>query len=839
MIESLEKINLEFENNYQDIFNTPKLAQKYLNKRSDIFDELIVDEFLKRKLEKDFAIVALGGYGRKELFPSSDIDLSIIQLNKKTEKIDDIKDFIGWLWTLNVKIGHSVRTIKDIDTITKSDLKEFTSYLSNRIIYCNKNKINYLRQNLKKISSNWNKAKFFKAKKLEQQRRYQSFDSTEFSLEPDLKESPGCLRDFQTALWILEHCFEIEKLEDCIRTKLFKKTEIENVKRSYGHIKSLRFILNLNGNSNRISFENQLLLAKKSKLKSSKKSSAVEKFMRAFFLHASNLSDFNELVFQAYEDQLTILKRPYSRDFYVFKDRLGISDRIDLVDKPEFILESLIKVGKLKKINGLDFKSIKKIQSALTKINPNYFLTPKAGNQFIEILKSTTNLSTILKKLKQLGLLRLLIPEFGEIEGQMQFDMFHIYTVDEHTFKVVRSMRQMQIGKVDEALKIEHELINKLPKIELLYLAGIFHDLGKGKGGNHSEIGEKIVNQFCERLNFSIHDTELLCWLVKNHLLMSSVSQKADVHDLETIENFIKQVDTTEKLNYIYMLTINDIRGTNPNIWNSWKHDLLKQLFMSSRKKLNLDERQSNDSIIKERKLSSIESIPGAKDEFLIKVWNQLSNAYFSKYQIQQLSDQAKTIASSEGKTSILIKSRKNLIEIFIFTPNQPGLFFKTVQSFEHLSIETIDSDIHTTDDGLYALNTFICRHKILGGNLIQRDIQNIQKKIIAAIDSENPKSVTKAKPKTKKVFEYQTKVHITDSSIKNISLITLETLDKPNLLSEVAKIFLDHGVSIDSARITTLGEKVEDNFTVSDEKTKSAISKNKAQQIQKKLKSL
>ena len=481
MIKPLEKINLEFEKNFQAIFNTPKLTQKYLNQRSDIFDELIIDEFLKRKLENDFAIVALGGYGRRELYPSSDIDLSIIQLTKKTKKIDDVKDFIGWLWTLKVKIGHSVRTIKDIDKITKSDLKEFTSYLSNRVIYCHRNNINDLNQNLKKISSNWNKTKFFNAKKLEQQRRYQSFDSTEFSLEPDLKESPGCLRDFQTALWVLEHCFEIEKLEDCIKIKLFKKIEIKNVKKSYDHIKSLRYILNLNNHSNRISFENQLLLAKKSKLKSSKKSSAVEKFMRTFFLHASNLSDFNELVFQAYEDQLTILKRSYSRDFYIFKDRLGISDRINLVKKPEFILESLKKVGKLKKINGLDFKSIKKIKSALSQIDPNYFLSPQAGNQFIDILKSTTNLSTILKKLKQLGLLRLLIPEFGEIEGQMQFDMFHIYTVDEHTFKVVRNMRQMQIGKVDEALKIEHELINKLPKIELLYLAGIFHDLGKGK----------------------------------------------------------------------------------------------------------------------------------------------------------------------------------------------------------------------------------------------------------------------------------------------------------------------------------------------------------------------
>ena len=839
MIESIEKINLEFEKNFQAIFNAPKLTQKYLKKRSDEFDQLIIDEFLKRNLENDFAIVALGGYGRRELFPSSDIDLSIIQLIKKTKKIDDIKDFVGWLWTLKVKIGHSVRTVKDIDKITRADLKEFTSYLSYRIIYCNKNKFNDLNQNLKKISSNWNKTKFFKAKKLEQLGRYQSFDSTEFSLEPDLKESPGCLRDFQTALWILEHCFEIKKLEDCIKNRLFNKTEIENVKKSYGHIKSLRYILNLNGNSNRISFENQLLLAKKSKLRSSKKASAVEKFMRTFFLHASNLSDFNELVFQAYEDHLAILKRPYSKDFYIFKDRLGISDQIDLVRKPEFILESFIKVGKLKKINGLDFKSIRKIQSALAKINPNYFLSHQAGNQFIEILKSTTSLSTILKKLKQLGLLRLLIPEFGEIEGQMQFDMFHVYTVDEHTFKVVRNMRQMQIGKVDDTLRIEHELINKLPKIELLYLAGIFHDLGKGKGGNHSEIGEKMVNQFCERLNFSIHDTELLCWLVKNHLLMSSVSQKTDVHDPETIKNFIKKVDSIEKLNYIYILTINDIRGTNPNLWNSWKHDLLKQLFMSSRKKLNLDETQSNHSIIEERKLRSVESISETKNEFVMKVWGQLSNAYFSKYQIHQLSDQAKTIASSEGKTSILLKTRKNLIEIFIFTPNQSGLFFKTVQSFEQLSIETIDSDIHTTDDGLYALNTFICRHKILGGNLIQRDIQNIEKKIIAAIDSENPKSVSKAKPKTKKVFEYATKVHLTDSPIKNTSLITLETLDKPNLLSEVAKIFLDHGISIDSARITTLGEKVEDNFTVTDEKTKSAISKNKAQQIQKKLKSL
>jgi [protein-PII] uridylyltransferase len=319
---------------------------------------------------------------------------------------------------------------------------------------------------------------------------------------------------------------------------------------------------------------------------------------------------------------------------------------------------------------------------------------------------------------------------------------------------------------------------------------------------------------------------------------MSSISQKTDVHDPETIINFTKNVNSIEKLNYIYMLTINDIRGTNPTLWNSWKHDLLKQLFMSSRRKLNLEETQSSKSIVQERKAASINAAKHGHD-FLNEVWDQLPDAYFAKHQLEQLSNQAKTVAGSNKKTSVFVRSRKNLIEIFIFTPNQAGLFLKTVKSFEQLSLETIDSDIHTTNDGEFAINTFICRHKILGGNLIQKDIQNIEQKIIAAISSENSRTLTKSKTSYTKVFEYPTRVHISHTNKKDVSLVTLETLDQPNLLSKVANIFLDHGISIDSARITTLGEKVEDNFTVVDEKTKSCITQNKANKLQKKLKNL
>ena len=839
MSNKLEAINQDFEEKFHLVFQKPELIQSSLNHRSKEFDLIITRQFKRFELDDDFAIIALGGYGRNELFPGSDIDLSIIQLKKRTKKIEEVRDFIAWLWTLNVKIGHSVRTIKDIQKITKSDLKEFTSHLSNRIIFCPIKKEDELTKALNELSTGWSKSKFFKAKKLEQSSRFASFDSTEFNLEPDLKESPGCLRDFQTALWVLEHCFEVSSLMDCEKLSLFNKKDLAGINQSYCHIKSLRFLLNLHANTNRISFENQLLLAKRSKLKASKKSSVVENFMRIFFLHAAKLSDFNEMVFQAYEDRNALLKRPYTKNFYVFRDRLGIQEHIDLAKNPELVLESFLQVGRLKNINGLDFMSMRKIQEAIPKINANFFLSRATGNQFIEILKSQTNLSTILKKLKQLGIMRLLIPEFGVIEGQMQFDMFHVYTVDEHTFKVVRNMRQMQIGRINKSMSIEQELINKLPKIELLYLAGIFHDLGKGKGGDHSEIGEKIVTKFCKRLSFSIHDTELLAWLVRNHLIMSSISQKTDVHDPETIDNFTKIVNSIEKLNYIYILTVNDIRGTNPTLWNSWKHDLLKELFLSSRRKLNFEDQETTQSITIERKR---DSLLGVKNKNLLAVkniWAQLPNTYFAKYQIEQLQNQALAISNTNLETSVSVIKRKNLLEIFIFTPNQLGLFYKTAKALETLSLETIDANIHTTNDGIFAMNTFICRHKVLGSNITKRDEVGIQNKIIARLASASAIKESKSSSKMKKVFEHSTRVEISKLANLSYNLITLETLDQPALLSQVAYIFYEHGINVISSRITTLGEKVEDNFIVMDARKKSQINANKESIVRQKLKNL
>ena len=252
----LDQINSKFEEQFHHIYKQPELVECFLGDRSKEFDSLIVREFKRLRLETDFAIIALGGYGRNELFPGSDIDLSIIQLVKKSQKIEEVKDFISWLWTLNVKIGHSVRTLREIQKITKTDLKEFTSYLSHRILYCVPELERELQKNLNGIKKSWAKSKFFKAKRLEQYVRFKSFDSTEFNLEPDLKESPGCLRDFQTALWILEHCFEVKNFKASARLGIFDIQYLKSINTSYCHIKSMRFLLNIHAKSNRISFEN-------------------------------------------------------------------------------------------------------------------------------------------------------------------------------------------------------------------------------------------------------------------------------------------------------------------------------------------------------------------------------------------------------------------------------------------------------------------------------------------------------------------------------------------------------------------------------------------------------
>ena len=807
-----KKINKEFLQAFPEIYLKPSKVNKFLRKYSNEFEKEIKNKFLNLNLNKNFVIYANGGFGRKEIFPISDIDISIVEKNK-TKNYKNLEEFISFLWDQGYKVGHSVRSISDIQKISKKDLKEYTSYLTRRpIISTNEMdiKINYA------LSQLWSKNNFYNAKYVEQQKRHSDFFSTAYNLEPDLKESPGTLRDFQSALWILQHCFDLNSVNQISSSNIFNG-ELNNAIDAYNFIKSLRFATNISTNKNRLNFEAQVEISKKAKLgkKSAKKS--VEKMMKKFYEMASILSYFNEIVYEKYNEKYS--RKTFQNKvtgIHKHKNKIGINN-ISLRNNKNLIFEIFIEIGKSKITNSIDTETKSLIKKNAKLIDKDFRRNEVYANQFLNILKSKYNLSSILRTMKALGILQRYIPEFDNVIGQMQFDLFHVYTVDEHTFKVVRNMRQMKLNK-HSGFELEYELINKLPKIEILYIAGLFHDLGKGKGGNHSEIGAKISYRFAKRLGMSNTDAGLISWLVEKHLIMSSISQKKDIADPNTINEFAKDVEQNEKLDYLYLLTINDIRATNPALWNGWKHQLLKDLYLLTRSKINKEPLRASSQISLDRQKNVIDSLEKRSEkESIKKHFKNFDDSYFNKNSSNSLKWQSGLILNNIKDDFIVGCKKKfdNLIEIFIKADDSPGLFFKLAKILEHSGLEIIDANIFTSGNGIFAANTFIAKYSRHDRALNKSELTELSSKIKKNFTKIDEIVKTKSAKRKNMRFEKIIKINESINKDKNRNLITIETVDSPGLLVNISKVFFEHKVSIHSARINTLGERIEDTFEI------------------------
>ena len=396
------------------------------------------------------------------------------------------------------------------------------------------------------------------------------------------------------------------------------------------------------------------------------------------------------------------------------------------------------------------------------------------------------------------------------------------------------------IGLNCYGFEIENELINRLPKIEILYIAGLFHDLGKGKGGNHSEIGAKTSYNFAIKLGMSLYDANLISWLVLNHLEMSSISQRKDIHDPSTIDDFALTCGDIQRLNYLYLLTINDIRATNPTIWNGWKHDLLRSLFFNTRSKLNKEVNLSIEKVVEDKIKGVLKKLEINNANIIKRLWSNIDEGYFGRFSSSQLEWQAKSILEKDDDVNIISLRRNfdSLVEIFIKVNNFDGLFLELVRVFDVLGIEIIDADIATTKDKRIALNTFIASYKYKSIKLTQNDVKDLEKKI-CNIFNEAKQEVRPKKVKNKNTFfEKNTKVDDSIDKQKNRNIITIETINNSGLLVKIAKVFREFGASIHSAKITTLGEKVEDTFFIEDQNFK-LISGSKMIKIKKALKEI
>ena len=810
MKEKFESINKDFYNNISDIYLEPTKINKYLRKHSNVIENSIKRKFKDLNLHENFVIYANGGFGRKEMFPTSDVDISIVEI-KKNKNFDNLEKFISYLWDQGFKVGHSVRTIKDIKNISKSDIKEFTSYLTRRSIISNKDIDKEITITLSKL---WTKNNFYNEKYIEQQKRHNQFFSTAFNLEPDLKESPGTMRDFQTALWILQHCFGLDSQPAIKKSKLLDG-QYKNTVIAYNFIKFLRFHANLLTDRNRLSFESQIEISKNINSISEKDTkSTVEKMMRKYYEMAEYISYFNSTVFEKYNETYPKNLFKNANPIYKHKSKIGINENIDIKTNKDLIFKLFLEIGKSKKINLIDTETKALLRKNLNLIDQEFRKDKYFAEQFLDILKSKHNLSSILKTMKSLGILQKYIPEFGEVVGQMQFDLFHVYTVDEHTLKVVRNMRQMKLYE-QEGFLLEHELINKLPKIEILYIAGLFHDLGKGKGGDHSEIGAKTSFNFAKRLGMSSTDAKLISWLVKKHLIMSSISQKKDISDPLTVNDFAKEVEQNEKLNYLYLLTVNDIRATNPALWNGWKHQLLRDLYTLTRSKINKNPIKASSDIALDRKNSVLSELNKDEKFFVKNYFSKFSDSYFNKNATESLKWQSQLIIQNKNCDLVIACKNKfdNLLEIFIKVDNSKGLFLKLTKTLENSGLEIIDANIFTSTDDKLAANTFITKFSHHDRALNQSELKELSIRIIKNFN--NYDDFSDSIKNAKKKIKFQNKLNITNThnTSKGRNLITIETSDRPGLLSDIARVFYDNNLSIFSARINTLGDKVEDTF--------------------------
>ena len=810
MKEKFESINKDFYNNISDIYLEPTKINKYLRKHSNVIENSIKRKFKDLNLHENFVIYANGGFGRKEMFPTSDVDISIVEI-KKNKNFNNLEKFISYLWDQGFKVGHSVRTIKDIKNISKSDIKEFTSYLTRRSIISNKDIDKEITMTLSKL---WTKNNFYNEKYIEQQKRHNQFFSTAFNLEPDLKESPGTMRDFQTALWILQHCFGLDSQPAIKKSKLLDG-QYKNTVIAYNFIKFLRFHANLLTDRNRLSFESQIEISKNINSISEKDTkSTVEKMMRKYYEMAEYISYFNSTVFEKYNETYPKNLFKNANPIYKHKSKIGINENIDIKTNKDLIFKLFIEIGKSKKINLIDTETKALLRNNLNLIDQEFRKDKYFAEQFLDILKSKHNLSSILKTMKSLGILQKYIPEFGEVVGQMQFDLFHVYTVDEHTLKVVRNMRQMKLYE-QEGFLLEHELINKLPKIEILYIAGLFHDLGKGKGGDHSEIGAKTSFNFAKRLGMSSTDAKLISWLVKKHLIMSSISQKKDISDPLTVNDFAKEVEQNEKLNYLYLLTVNDIRATNPALWNGWKHQLLRDLYTLTRSKINKNPIKASSDIALDRKNSVLSELNKDEKSFVKNYFSKFSDSYFNKNATESLKWQSQLIIQNKNCDLVIACKNKfdNLLEIFIKVDNSKGLFLKLTKTLEKSGLEIIDANIFTSTDDKLAANTFITKFSHHDRALNQSELKELSIRIIKNFN--NYDDFSDSIKNAKKKIKFQNKLNITNThnTSKGRNLITIETSDRPGLLSDIARVFYDNNLSIFSARINTLGDKVEDTF--------------------------
>ena len=803
------------------------------------------------------ALIAVGGYGRGELLPYSDIDLLILSQQALSAELgEQISSFVSSLWDSGLKPGISVRSLSECLDAAQ-DITVATTLVEARLIIGDEQLAKKPRQI---VATVWTDKTFYEAKQSEQKRRYAQHNNTESNLEPDIKNAPGGLRDLNQIGWVAKRHFRVVRVYDLVHLGFISDYELRELEEAEDFLWQVRYQLHriAGRDENRLLFDYQRDVASRLGFiqhDDDPNNHAVEQFMKTYYRVAMKVSTLNEMLL-AYFYESVIEPRLAEKDhpqtvalnerFNLIGNKIAVSHHRVFSHTPSAILELFHLMANQPEIIGIRAKTLRLLMLAAKSIDDTFRKNSVHRAMFMAILRAPYHLYHTLHAMKRYGVLGKYIPAFGHIIGLMQYDLFHIYTVDAHTLLLIRNLRRLGKPEFAADFPVVNSVFQRLDRKEIVYLAAIFHDIAKGRGGDHSELGAEDAIEFCRNHGLTERECKIVAWLARNHLVMSITSQKKDISDPDVVKGFADHMGDMVHLDYLYSLTVADINATNPKLWNSWRATLMRQLYTQARDviRTGLDRPVDHQMIIDDTKFEAMQILSSQfAYEQVEKIWRELGDDYFLKERADEVVWHTQAILEHGDNPEPLVlirehrKLAKDAAEIFVYSRDLPNLFAASVAILDQMDLNVLDARIITAAKA-FSLDTYVVLDRY--GTLLAEKDRQIE--VINALTNglskpeEFPTLLERRLPRQLRHFAVQTEVSIRLNTALQQNIVEIMTLDQPGLLAKIGGLFTMQGLDIHSARIATLGERAEDSFYVTERMTGKPMNDQDAQEFAHKL---
>jgi [protein-PII] uridylyltransferase len=781
------------------------------------------------KFAGDLALLAVGGYGRGELHPGSDIDIMV--LLPKSDSADwqpDIERFLTFLWDIGLEVGHSVRSIDDCQRESLADISVATTLFEARLLSGPEPLFAGMRRALA-ADRLWSSQEFFEAKVKEQIERHHRYFDTAYNLEPNVKSSPGGLRDLQTIGWVAKRHFGTDTLAELVSHGFLTGEELRKLQAGQSFLWKVRFGLHIltGRREDRLLFDYQIKLAKLFGYEDASFTLAVEQLMQKYYRTVMDVSLLNEMLLQLFREAILTQSGaplPINARFQIRNDYLEVTHPEVFARYPSALLELFVLLQQHPELRGVRAETIRLIGTHVGLIDEEFRQNPRHHRLFMEILCAPIGVTHELRRMNLYGVLGRYIPAFGRVVGRMQYDLFHAYTVDAHTLFVVSNLRRLAMPKYNHEFPALSQIMQSLPRQEVAYLAALFHDVAKGRGGDHSELGAVDAEAFCLEQGLGRYEARLVAWLVRNHLILSITSQKKDISDPDIIHEFAQRVGDQVHLDYLYVLTVADVRGTNPKLWNAWKARLFEEFYERTKRALRrgLERPVDQEELIRETQEQARLKMPGDVTlEQVARVWAQWTETYFLRYTPEEIAWHTALLADRQPADDAPLVAIRQLTDrggtaVLTYTPRRLRSFARTTGVLDQMGLNVVDARLITSANG-FSLETYVVLED--NGAVITdaSRIREIERGLWRALQQveDSPPAVTRRAPRQVRMFSTPTQVNFSVDSRNDRTILELIAADRPGLLSEVGKVFRAERVAINGAKIMTVGERAEDVFYI------------------------